>query len=743
MKRWLVSHWLECILLSLSAASLAVSAWSVVSVASDRTAQGQDLAYRQALRALSVMLQRGGRDELARLSTHQIGVGNRVLLADQIELLADHQLEPAAAPGGFIADHAVRFNDYQIRRAVERAFVARRLGPDTDENPSVFRTHVGESGSRLLSREANPYVMVVRSPYAERDWRHVRTRDWRRTGSVLGLDGDIVLPGDMADQMSLRLNGRDCRVRNREGRLLFYCSVAVASDVGRFFDLGFVPSTSDPSAALEQLVTDRQRRIWRNGKASNDREVDVAPGDVVDAPAVGQFVLSASERGTLASSQWINGRYTFANQQLGTISFFAGAGRASAPGERRPLVLALDADLSLDLEREASRFLQRHRGEIRRIGVVVLDLRSGGLLAVAEPGRAAVSASLLAFEPILLGSVVKPMVASAVLARRPDLAQLEIGYAGPSVGEVAGVRLRAPFDNSANGCAGRIDLVNFLRCSSNQYAAELLMRSLRQDGFRPSADGIVPAEVIERSSVGNGLAEVFDVDALGFRTAGRNPSLWFEPEEDDGADNVGRALLPWESRPWLMFPDTPGTPVDWVSRYAFGGWENRWTLLSAAEAYARIASGRLVRSAILAGEDSQTPAPHFDQRIQRILRPVRAGLRRVATDGTAAGLDERVLSGVLRGQVMLTKTGTLNEDTDRFKALALVVGTPADGSAAAAVDCGVVAVSYFEFVPAPGRLQGRLPSVHLDFAGGPFAEVLQRHWNRLRPCAPAVGNGGQ
>ena len=36
-----------------------------------------------------------------------------------------------------------------------------------------------------------------------------------------------------------------------------------------------------------------------------------------------------------------------------------------------------------------------------------------------------------------------------------------------------------------------------------------------------------------------------------------------------------------------------------IARYAFGGWENRWTLLGLAQAYARIATGRNVQATFL------------------------------------------------------------------------------------------------------------------------------------------------
>src|SRR5690606_25598301 len=190
---------------------------------------------------------------------------------------------------------------------------------------------------------------------------------------------------------------------------------------------------------------------------------------------------------------------------LGTISFFAAAGRSSGASSATPLVLSLDASLSTDLEREATRFLDTQPA-VRRMSVVVMDVRTGELVAIAEPARRSDTEPLLAFEPLLVGSVVKPLVAAAILARQPQLANLTLNYAGDTVRVVANVPLDRGFANSANGCTAGIAFTDFIRCSSNQYAAELLVRSLRADGYNPSpadvdGSGIVPRDVLERSAI--------------------------------------------------------------------------------------------------------------------------------------------------------------------------------------------------------------------------------------------------
>jgi hypothetical protein len=70
--------------------------------------------------------------------------------------------------------------------------------------------------------------------------------------------------------------------------------------------------------------------IEPHGRAETIGQRPVRGGDVFDVQALGPFVLSAADWGTLAAEQWINGRRTFANPRLGTLSFFATAGRSTS-----------------------------------------------------------------------------------------------------------------------------------------------------------------------------------------------------------------------------------------------------------------------------------------------------------------------------------------------------------------------------------------------------------------------------
>jgi hypothetical protein len=742
------THPLEALLFAASIVLLLATMVVTARVAVGASAQSADLTFGGTLDEMALVLSNSGPDRFARLEHATLRLPGGDIAVDTVAILADAADEPAAATGGFIADQVAQYNDHVIRQALIRATLGSAVANSETEAPSLLRAVRTETGERRLSEQPNPFVLTVRSPYAERTWRQVRTADWSSSGSLLGLAGDMALAPRTTDGSRGRLNGRDCTIRRHDDDFLLYCGSVLASDVGRFFDVGFEPDARDPARIPARAFLYRPASLWRNGTRQDFTESGVLAGDVFDVERTGPFMLSVSQRGTLAAGQWINGRQSFSNQRLGTISFFAAAGRSSAASAAEPLVLSLDATLSTDLEAEARRFFEA-RPALRRMSVVVMDVRTGQLLAIAEPARRSDAEPLLAFEPLLVGSVVKPLVAAAILTRQTQLADMRLGYAGDTVRVVANLPLERGFANAANGCAGSIAFTDFIRCSSNQYAAELLVRSLRADGLTADDVGTVPLDVLERSSIGSGLAEAFDVDAFGWRTAGRNAGLWIAATRTatNAERTADRTLLPWESRPWLAFPGTDGTRLDLLARYAFGGWENRWTLLGVGEAYARIATGREVHATILAGASVADEAPTH---VVSAFRRVRSGLQQVPVAGTAAGLAADLQRALGSDVAVLAKTGTLNEQRDRFRSLALVVGVAGSPQqslqtqqSAAPLSCGLVAVTYFDFDDdaAPHRAT-RLPPVHLEFARGAFAAVLARHWQRVSGCPAAAADDG-
>jgi hypothetical protein len=746
--RWLRAHALEATLLAATSLALLGTVGYLLWAGVRSSGASSDLTFAGATRELASTL-RNAPDRVVRLARARFVIGGDTVLLDTLVLAADSVEEPAVAKGGFIADQIALYNEFSVQHALQRA------RPDAAsetavpiEGTSLLRVVSTAGGSRRVSDQPNLWTMTVRSPYAEREWREVRTSDWRRHAGLLGLSGEVALAPDAPARTVAVLNGNDCIVRYEPDpvRALMYCQSGGASDEKRFFDLGFgLRPGAGGSLAFADAFAYRARTIHRNGRSERLGTQSVRAGDVFDVRGMGPFVLSVSDRGTLAAGQWINGRTSFANQQLGTSSFFAAAGR-SVPGDEgaSPLVLGLDASLSMELDREALRFLRAQREVLQRMSVVVMDLATGEVRAIAEPHRAGTGAPLLSFEPLLMGSVVKPLMASAILARQPELGDLRVEYSPGMVNEVGGVPLTVSFENPANGCGGTIDFEAFLRCSSNQYAAELMVRSLQRDGFRAtSAGALVPRDVLERSAIGNGLAKVFDADAFGHRTEGRNPHYWSPrcmPRAGESAATTNLALVPWENRPWLLFPESPGTRIDLLARYGFGGWENRWTLVGVAQAFARIATGREVHASFMhctpaaAGTNRFAEAP---AEVKAAFTRVRGGLSQVGSGGTAAGLTERLRAALGPNLTVLAKTGTLNEDTDRFRAFAMALGVQGQPGPAAALSCGLAVAAWFELSDdaTPKVRRAALPSLHLAFANGPLVDAIGRYWRQVPGCS--------
>ena len=749
---------LEYVLLTLAFAAIGFTMFQTVTVAlaGDRT---QDLTFSGTTAELGRTLSSKGPARIGRLERTRIVVGRDTVTADTIVVVADSVIEPAFATGGFLRDQVVLYNDYAIRQALSSRDAARdgsHSERGRSEGRTLLRTVWADDGTRMLSDRPSPYGLAIRSPYAEGSWRDVRTTDWRSSPGLLGHDGDVSLPAELeAGLFQARLNGHDCNVSRETPQYYMYCQSMLAAGASRFYDFGFEVRPSATGGSFGSAGPYRQRSVWMNGRAETRGQRPVVGGDVFETQALGPFMLSAADWGTLAAEQWVNGRRAFANPRLGTLSFFAPAGRstsaASGAPSSGPLTLSFDAALATDLDRETRRFMAKREGLLSQMVVVILDVRTGEVKAIAEPARASDDEPLLSFEPILVGSIVKPIMAAAILSRRPALGMLRLPYAGDTVTEIAGVRLRRGFANDANGCGGEIGFTDFLRCSSNQYAAELIVRSLQQDGWSSRGRGaLVPRATLEGSTIATGLAEVFDVDAYANRTPGRL-ALYWSSDVGGGAHTsavtTDRSLIPYESRPWILFPDSAGTGVDLIARYAFGGWENRWTLLGVAQAYARIATGRNVQATFLHRAGS-VPAvgvfPESGPLAAAAFARVRGALREVPISGTASGLADRLRVVTKDTVVVLAKTGTLNERSagGKLKSMAIAIGKSAGKEADAALTCGLVAVTYFEFAQDHQAKVQRvaLPRIHRDFAERELTDVLSRHWARVSGCtlpAPA------
>ena len=734
---------LECALLAFAVVVIVATMVATTAVALTR-GQREDLTFTGAVAELSRTLKDRGPEQVGTMQRAVLAVGGDTVVVDTLAVTADSTVEPSFARGGFLRDQVGRFNDHVIRRAVRDVASGTPRLRGRVETSSVFRLVWTDSGTARLADTATAVGIAIRSPYAEGAWRPVRTVDWRTSPALLGYDGQLAL-GVATDSARYRasLNGRDCEVRaETRSRHLIYCASLVGRAVDRFFDVGFTTTNIGAGPIVASMFPYRPREAWIDGKLETFVNRPMSAGTLVELRATGGFLLSSADWGTLAAEQWINGRTTFLNQRAGTLTFFGRAGRSpqETTPATTPLTLSFDARLSGDIERQARAYLASHHDVLRRMVVVIMDARNGEIRAIAEPHRQSDDEPLLSFEPVLIGSAVKPIVAAAILSRQPDLARFKIQSPDSTVSEVAGRRIYKSFRSSPNGCSGAIDIDQFLRCSNNQYAAELVVRSLEKNGY---TKGNAPRTVLEESDVANGLAQAFDVDPLAGRTAGRFASYWTPPDTIVNGNTPitrDRTLIPWESRPWLVFPRRDSTPIDWIARWAFGGWENRWTLVGAAQAYARIAVSKNVQGTFLHSDEPRAVMPASPS-VAAAFDVVRAGIERAAIDGTAKGLSTAFKAPNGDTLTVFAKTGTLNEGeatgNTRMKALVLAIGERADSTVGTPLRCGLVAVTYFEFQDEWNKKSkaNALPSVHLDFARERLAPVISRDWRRISGCA--------
>jgi hypothetical protein len=730
-----------------------------------------DLTFVGATEETVSLIENQGPAGVATYRRGVVQVEGAALGVDSLIVTGDSLRFASLAKGGFLRDQIELFNDHAARVAV-REWAGGGLRIAAAPSPSLFHLSRTDSGYHYLSQELNGFALLVPSPFAEREWSTVRTSDWSRGAALLGLIADAHLSGrDSVLSPPAALSGEPCRVKGSgSATRLVYCRSAAGADVGEAFDLAFDLRRDSSFRSGAGLRLSRQNPFWWNG--SRETPPEVRAGDLLHGGAVGPVVLSDVESGTLAGPQWLNGRATFTQARAGTLGFFARAGRSLEGSAQGPLTLSLDAGLSRALDARVDGFMAENAGYLESVSIVVADVATGEVKAISE-SRPREGRALYAFQPLLLGSMVKPILAAALLWQEPELAELVVEWGGPEVSRVSGVELRVPFRNPLNGCGTRIDFESFLRCSSNQYAVELFVRALQRSAGRTDVApaGVVPTELLEHSPLTNGLLALFDdADVVSVRAPGRTDRLWRGPPSPGGGSAStpsvppsgggpgsarvpgDRTLHPWTSRPWFINPESEGTPIDWLARFGFGGWENRWTLLGAAEAYARIATGREVQLTLL-GRSADSPlfAP-VDARGTEAFRRVRLGLETVAESGTARGLGPALSNVSAEGELrVLAKTGTLSEITERpqdddvfLKSLAMVVGRTASAEAGAELTCGVVVVSWFEFRQEWRRAVGAgagaaLPELHRDFAANELTPALRESWSRVRGCGAGPG----
>jgi hypothetical protein len=518
--------------------------------------------------------------------------------------------------------------------------------------------------------------------------------------------------------------------------------------------------------------------LWVDGRRiSSGDSIRIPEGSVLRLDPLEPVLFGDHWEGVLSSKQWINGRMRRRNNLPPPLDIFSVLGTASIGADNRvssdaSVALSVSAEASMDLTARLNEFLKSEVDLPLDFGtMVVARIPDGEIVAVAEVGERKNRGRSSLLERVAPGSAVKPLLAAAILSQRPELASLEIPARSGTVSSVLGmprVEPRRVFTTALN-CAppreGMVGLRYFLRCSNNEYAASLLVAGLVEGGVPgstwrgaseiPLEGSRVPRTTLLRSPLSEGLSELFDVptDPAIADSKGRNRRVWEGMSFSDGSPfQVAYELLPSESRPALLAPGSPeGTELSLLYRYAYGAWENQWTLLDLTNSFARVVSDRRVQLRFFSRPEKLAPAPgDFPTPDDGGLGLAQhswypeflAGLRAVGVDGTARGLRSAWREEGLPPTV-LAKTGTLNEPgeptptDDLFaKSLLFALGE-SSGEPGGPLTCGLVGGLYLRF--SEGPRSGNLPSYQVEFAKRRLGDFLREYWEEFGACSQGGG----
>ncbi|MGD8322100.1 MAG: hypothetical protein PVJ02_16745 [Gemmatimonadota bacterium] len=756
-------------LLALTVAGIGAVAYHVVRASADASTR-KGLDYETFLTALDELIREAGSETLVRVDPVRVLLPDgEVVSYDTLVVVADTVSFPSFRPAGFLHDQVDVYNRFQRRRlalAREEPGWFHRLQA---HNPSVFRTRWTGGDAPELTRSTEAWSLRVRSP-AEEEWDgEIRARDVQRGNGLLGPRATIPLREPV--RLTRRVRGRRqvCEFTPEGLAVRAYC---MSEERIPQAILRLASGDGDPGSVRAGWAD-----LWVDGRrVSAGDSVPLETGAVLGIDPLEPVVFGEYWDGVLSSKQWINGRMRRRSASYPPLDMFSALGNRSATAAAEPsstssLRLSVDSDASRGLTRGLSSFVKDLPLDVDFAIVVLGRIPDGEILAVAEVGDRPSRGRSNLLERVTPGSAVKPLLAAAILSQRPELATLEIpAHSGPvtSVLGLPAIPRGRAFRSSLN-CAppsdGWLDLEYFLRCSNNEYAASLLMAGIWDGarmtdaggrgrfrlrgrvltGVRPDLalrDGAVPRERLLRSSVSEGLNELFDVatDPVVADAAGRSSRVWQGLTFSDGTPvDLPREVLPSASRPALLAPSAPeATDVSLLYRYAFGAWENGWTLLDLVNGFGRVVTDQRMQLTFVPSAPRATAPEPLGLRKQAWYPRLLHALGDVPIDGTARGLLDAWRRAGLPADVY-AKTGTLAEaggpgaaDDLYVKSLLFAVGESSrDGGDR--LRCGVVGGIYLRFREAPHR--GSLPSYQVEFARGELASFLARRWEGFGVCA--------
>jgi len=754
--------------LALSIVALAGTGVAVVRTAiSDANAPG--LQYGALTSELNLALRSAPADDLLRVDTETVTLNGQRESLDTLVIIADTVRFPAFREGGFLADQVALFNRYQNWRVEVGRQRAEWFDSLAMFNPSVFRTGRDEDGHAIPLRSASTYAMRVTSPFEEL-WRgRVIAREFQEAPGLVGQSSALSLAraSDSSGTPTV-----PCRTDRSGATIRFFC----VSREGR-------PQLSLRLASREDAAMARAgwsptgypfRYDGRPLRAGDT--IPVVDGGIVALAGVAPSVFSRIETGLLSGTQWINGRVQRVTSGPEVLHFLSGLGARTAAQNSRGggdvrLQLSIDAAMSEELADSLSTF--SNGLPLDFAAVLLADAKTGEIRALGAHGTRTDPDESWFLRPVNVGSAIKPILATAILSERPELASLEI-HPEATVDQLFGYKVGG-FASDAHGCPAVqwVDLSYFIRCSNNQFAAAMTLAGVADatpagflrlvpgntEPFRlggkeystlrpsiPMRGGRVPRDWLTGSALSNGLLRVFNVDAdvTVADARSRNDGVWRGLRFSNGiAARPAAAISPEVSRPSLVARGTNGTGTGLLATYAYGGWGNQWTMFDLTQAFDRIVTDRRVVLSFASGGTQGDADPTNEAELsgeplklsgKAWYRTLTGALGAVAESGTAAGLAESWRSALGSPLTVYAKTGTLNETDDKLylKTLVFAVGRKDDRSDAA-LGCGLVGTVYFRLKALPQDAT-TVPPLATTFATRVLGPMMSRYWAQLKPC---------
>ena len=641
---------------------------------------------------------------------------------------------PSLQPAGFLRDEIDRFNAFQ-RERIDAVRRGRLVGGSVldlraAENSSIFRTEVrtvgdaprGDRDSVALAERAVPYSLRVPSPFDAARLVAVTTREWSRNLAWISPRGTQPL-GE-----SGRIPGEPpCPFRAVKDSVYIECtapgspfSQLVLRFPDRLAETGTATSFTSERTLYDGAALPRRRTvpIGTGGMFQFNSAVLRPEERARPEPVILEWALA----GTLGGTQWINGRIRWQSSVTHTSPFVkqlasaAGFGASVELEGGRNIPLSLDESLMDELQDELEDFsacaqnkrpcrqsgasrAARVSSDIHFATIVLASARSGEILAVAEYGPPASTGGSWILKPVNVGSAIKPVLATAALMRRPELASLEVWNSGPAMNDVWGIPLDPAFESGSSCPAGWINLRLFLSCSSNRYAAALVATALQPDadqgmmrwddapgvtfrlgglthsGQRPhlplDSRRMVRADTMNASALANGL---FALDSLNtslelaaqLGREGRDSSVWMDLRDDrNNPVRVPLGLWPEQSRVALSRGTRPAS-MRQLAMFAIGASENRVTTIDLTQSFGRILTDRqlslrfVVPARAPGGGVSRASFAPMGLSKMPWYQTLVGGLRDVGLVGTARGTQDAVTRQLSPSLEFYGKSGTLN-----------------------------------------------------------------------------------